>query len=463
MNNKAESYVNDPRIRQAAVDGLIKLISYPSVSSSPEGKYPFGRPVGELLDHVLSEAEKKGFEAENHDYYCGSLLLKGKGDKEIGILSHLDVVPAGNGWSFEPFKGIFDGNVIIGRGACDNKDAAVAAMLAMNFFKENNIELPFTVRLILGCSEETGMGDLPHFLESRPAPDFTFTPDSTYPVCVGEKGIAALEFTIGKTDGGLISVNGGTVSNAVADLAEAVIAKTDLPELPEGIEAVTEGDTLRIVAHGTSAHASRPEGSVNAITKLAAFIVENGLIDKASSSFKALEALLELFKDNYGSGLGIAADSEVFGRLTCVGGVIRTEEDGSIVQNCNIRYPAEMKFPAILDAINDSLRPYGSEAMVIEQSEGYYSSPDKPQVRALTDACSAVLDIDTTPYVMGGGTYSRHFPNAVTFGMGIPGQPDYFGPGKGTPHQRDEYTPLDSLMKSVKIFILALDNLAKLY
>ena len=124
MNNKAESYVNDPRIRQAAVDGLIKLISYPSVSSSPEGKYPFGRPVGELLDHVLSEAEKKGFEAENHDYYCGSLLLKGKGDKEIGILSHLDVVPAGNGWSFEPFKGIFDGNVIIGRGACDNKPGA---------------------------------------------------------------------------------------------------------------------------------------------------------------------------------------------------------------------------------------------------------------------------------------------------------------------------------------------------
>ncbi len=77
------------------------------------------------------------------------------------------------------------------------------------------------------------MGDLPHFLESHKAPRFSFSPDSTFPVCVGEKGIAEAEVDLGALDGGLLSLSGGNVTNSVADRAEAVLA----PELTAARDA----------------------------------------------------------------------------------------------------------------------------------------------------------------------------------------------------------------------------------
>lgn len=458
--NLLSTYINSEDLREQMTALLCDLAAIPSISVPSSPPHVFGDETAKVLELALSQAADLGFETENHDFYCGSVILRGSGRKEVGILAHLDVVPAGEGWTSDPFKPIVKGGVVIGRGVRDNKSAVVAALAAMYFYKLFYIKLPFDVRLIMGCAEETGMDDLPHFLEKRRAPDFTFTPDSVFPVCCGEKGIAQIEIPLCNAGNGLISFEGGTVSNAVADRAVAILENRPLPSnLPENIEAATEEGRLILTARGLSAHASRPDGSINAISLLANFLLRQNFFPENSEQRRAMEFIAGSTSDNYGRFLGMESE-DVTGPLTCVNGVMRTDS-GRLVQNFNIRYPATLDFDALFQKACAVAARYGYKPTLVSDSRGYYRNPEGPEVRALTDACATVLDIDATPYVMGGGTYSRNFPNAVTFGLEHPDEVMLFGPGRGGAHQPDEYISISTLVDAVKIFILALDNLAK--
>ena len=78
-------------------------IDSPSSPSAGEGK-PFGENVRKVLDLALSDAEKMGFSVRNIDGYAGEINL-GSGEQTMGMLAHLDIVPAGDGWAHDPFGG----------------------------------------------------------------------------------------------------------------------------------------------------------------------------------------------------------------------------------------------------------------------------------------------------------------------------------------------------------------------
>ena len=86
------------------LDGMKKdlkeLVSYNSVRSDDEK--PFGKMNRAVLESALRLMEEKGLRTENVDYYCGFGEV-GEGDQLIGILAHLDIVPAGEGWKHDPF------------------------------------------------------------------------------------------------------------------------------------------------------------------------------------------------------------------------------------------------------------------------------------------------------------------------------------------------------------------------
>lgn len=69
-----------------------RLVAVPSVGVPGEGGFPFGSACAAVLDAALALGEKYGFVTENHEYCCGSILF-GEGEKEVGIVTHLDVVP----------------------------------------------------------------------------------------------------------------------------------------------------------------------------------------------------------------------------------------------------------------------------------------------------------------------------------------------------------------------------------
>ena len=109
-----------------AIKDLKTLISIPSVQAEPEKDMPFGKAVFDALDFFLKTAEEMGFKTVNYDNYIGEVDF-GDGEDEIGILCHLDVVPAGdlNKWTYPPFSATEANGRIYGRGATDDKGPAI--------------------------------------------------------------------------------------------------------------------------------------------------------------------------------------------------------------------------------------------------------------------------------------------------------------------------------------------------
>ena len=109
---------------------LKELVSFNSVYCNDEA--PFGSTNRKVLDKALSLMEEKGLRPNNVDYYAG-FGETGQGDKIIGILAHLDIVPAGEGWDSDPFTMIEKDGYVFGRGVSDDKGAAVASMYALKY------------------------------------------------------------------------------------------------------------------------------------------------------------------------------------------------------------------------------------------------------------------------------------------------------------------------------------------
>lgn len=458
-----DSYFEREDIKACFVRGLADLIAIPSVAGKAEGEFVFGKETARALEYLLEAGKRFGFETENHDWYCGSIVMAGKSGEEIGIIGHLDVVPAFGEWEFPKYALTVKDGLLIGRGVRDDKGPVAAAMAAMCFFLDSGIKLPFSVRLLLGCCEECGMDDLPHYLSlGKPVPGFSFTPDSSFPVCRAEKGIASFDVVFDSFGKDILSFKGGNVSNAVADSAEMVLsAGADAaPDLTEpGISLSSEGGKLCVKAAGLSSHAATPEGSVNAIVKLAEYVLKTGLVSD-SASRNVLEYILASNQDTAGTGLGIACSDELTGALTCICGMGRTDGNRFIL-NHNVRYPVEKDFETeLLPEIKKVCAGFGAEAVLGENSKGYAFPPDAPEIAALSSAFSEITGIAAEPYTMGGGTYARAFPNTVAFGAALSEDVSPLGALRGGAHQNDECIPLDELLTAAKVFALALAHLA---
>ncbi len=454
---EAEKYIVSKRAEYE--QDLASLIEIESVGADPCGEFVFGKGSAAAIDKALEIGKGYGFATENHDYYCASIIY-GDSEEELGIVAHVDVVPAGDGWTYPPYRLTVENGMLIGRGTEDDKGPAVAALYALRFFKDKGIKLPFSLRLLLGGDEERGMSDLPHFLESHKAPFFSFTPDSEFPVCCGEKGIGKANVRFENVLCKLESISGGTVTNAVAGKAQAVVKDINgsLPER-EGISVDYENGKATITATGKTAHAATPHDGVNAIAVLASYLLEN--ISFEGKEKQMLMFLNDTCGDFLGKKLGIAAYDPLMLELTCVGGLLKSEA-GNVTQNFNIRFPIPGTWGDITASIEKTAAEYGGILVGESHSEGYRFSPEKPEIAALTEACELVTGEESKPYTMGGGTYARSFPNTVAFGSTLAKHRGMLGEGRGKAHDRDEYLSVAEFEASVKIFILSIMNIAKL-
>ena len=119
----------------AFVRDLDRLVAVPSIARTGEGKYPFGEDCAKVLDVATEIAAEYGFIVENHEYYCGSLLVKGTKEeaKRMGLFAHLDVVPLGEDWQYPPLTCTRKDGFLIGRGVGDNKGPGVCGLYALRF------------------------------------------------------------------------------------------------------------------------------------------------------------------------------------------------------------------------------------------------------------------------------------------------------------------------------------------
>ena len=452
------------------VEDIRRWISINSVQGEACGENaPFGREVRRALDMALADGKKYGFRVRDLDGYCGELAM-GQGDEVMGMLCHLDVVPAGDGWTKDPFGGEIENGRLYGRGTMDDKGPAVAAMYAMRAVLEENIPLKHEVRLILGCDEETGMSDMKHYRAVRgKLPDYGFSPDAEFPVINIEKG--GLNILLSKTTGGeegaelpVYALRAGVRPNVVPGLATAVVgtAAVSLEAQRKMLAAIGEkhGFDLRIdpegdgraviTATGVSAHASTPHLGKNAAGMLLIALAEMGA---GGGSKGAIAALAEKVGMEYdGNRLGVRQQDEQSGPLTCNLGILRY--DGvEITAQLDIRYPL----------CADETEMCGKIAMAVSDDRlavtrlgghtPHHVPKDHRLVKGLLKVYGEVTGLPAYAFAIGGGTYSRCMPNTVAFGINFPGDVD-------TCHMPDEYMELDKLTMAVKVFAHAIVELA---
>ena len=206
------------------IDCLCENLRIPSVEGPAEPGAPYGVEVRRSLDHALNAAQALGFETVNVDGHMGWCEF-GEGEEMVAVLGHLDVVPAGEGWTVAPYGGEIADGKIWGRGTTDDKGPSIAALYALAALRDSGLPIRRRVRVLFGCNEETGSQDVKYYLEKGgEIPVMGFTPDGEYPVINGEKGIINATFSRTYTQSGhlkLLRIKGGTASNVVPSYAYA--------------------------------------------------------------------------------------------------------------------------------------------------------------------------------------------------------------------------------------------------
>ena len=173
-----------------------KLVNIKSVKGEALPGAPFGKGPKQVLDAVLDMGQKEGFYTVDHQVGVVCIAFK-EGQPDLGIWTHGDVVPEGDGWNYEPYDAVEYKGCIIGRGATDNKGQLAAMFHLFKIFKTLDIHLNYNPAIYVGSNEESGMKDMigipgnpdaRGFLHVCTPPRLSLVPDSGFPVGYGGNG-----------------------------------------------------------------------------------------------------------------------------------------------------------------------------------------------------------------------------------------------------------------------------------
>jgi len=140
---------------ERAVSLLSKLVSIDTTSTERKN-------FEKMADILVEESQRMNLTAEKRTDKRGiphvlvSVPGAPKKAKKVIFVTHYDIVPAGEGWDFDPFKPFVRDGKLYGRGAADNKSNIVAALVAFHEVLEENLQLKVNPVLAVAGGEETG-------------------------------------------------------------------------------------------------------------------------------------------------------------------------------------------------------------------------------------------------------------------------------------------------------------------
>ncbi|KGR91106.1 diguanylate cyclase [Ureibacillus massiliensis 4400831 = CIP 108448 = CCUG 49529] len=416
---------------------------------------PFGKGPFDALKWMLNKGNEYGFSIKIIDNVAGHIEM-GQGEELLGILCHVDVVPAGSGWTYPPFKGeVVDGK-LYGRGAIDDKGPTIASLLALKMVKDAGIKLNKRVRMIIGTDEESGFRCVDRYFEKEEMPTIGFAPDADFPLINAEKGIATLEFTLinhMQDDEQLISFHAGKRTNMVPDVAEAVVQNV-LPDIVRNFKKfiaenntsgniIKEGNQFILKLTGKSSHAMEPEKGLNAAVLLSKFLVNYIQIGTGK---KYVDFIVKIFgKDHYGTAIGLNYADQVSGETTLNPGIVSFDQKNGGTIQVSMRYAVTYPFDEKFTKAQLEAAKFSFTLDLLSNSAPHYVSEEDDFVQTLLAVYRKYTGDNRKPLSTGGGTYARTMKKGVAFGMLFPGEID-------VAHQADEYVDVENLVKAAAIY-----------
>lgn len=457
MSEKIHEYIYSHK--EDLLQTLRELVAIPSVNGASEPDAPFGAEPKKAVLKMQEFCEKSGFSVKNYRSAVVSADYAPTGEIELGILAHLDVVPAEpQGWDTDPFEMTEKDGVLYGRGVIDDKGPAVAALFAVKCVKELSIPLKKGVRLIFGSNEEKGSADLPYYTKSEKFPPKVFTPDGSFPVINIEKGMMCSQFS-GKYSGNsdLVSFHGGKINNAVPDRAVCEFSKVDISVLKSeiasdktGAEFIFEEKEGKVVltCKGKPAHASTPGVGINAVKAMISLVNRLSgkgavsLCEKQREIFAGLEKILP-FGETDGASCGLKC-SDSSGKLTCAF-TIFDMENGECTGTLNVRFPTCANLKFVEEKETSALKTAGLDFSGFSGDEPHVVDENSDFIRTLLSVYERVEGEKGRCIAIGGGTYVHNIEGGVAFGAER-GDTDYHM------HSDNEFVTVEELLKDAVLF-----------
>ena len=475
------------------VDDACALIAINSEKMEARPGMPFGEGNAQVFVKAQEILARCGFPVKNYDNYVLTADLN-EGPACLDILAHLDVVPAGEGWTVtEPFAPVVQDGLLYGRGSADDKGPAVAALYAMRAVKELGIPLKGNCRLILGGDEECGSSDIRYYYSKEAQAPMTFSPDADFPLINIEKGGLHLRFTAEVTDhtaesqaaGGnltvgvdagvtaaqpvLLEIQAGTKINVVPGKARARVTGISVAELKQIAAAITErtgvdfaftpqqaddeSGEIGVLAIGAAAHAASPQMGNNALTGLLTFL--SAVPFGSEQVRRILAEICRLYPhgDWNGKALGVNHVDEISGELTLSLNLFSYDgHEFAGVFDC--RAPICANDANTTDVVRAKMVEAGFIVSDGRMFAPHYVPEESEFVQTLLGCYEAVTGKKEKPLAIGGGTYVHHIENGVAFGCAELGVDNRM-------HGADDFMSVEQMKKSAVIFAYAIAQLCK--
>jgi dipeptidase D len=470
--------------REDVVDTLAKLVSYNTVADKD---LPLERNPQHIAfkNFLKGEAARLGLDFADE----GAVVVIGLGpadaQERVGMIAHGDVQPVDpSKWKKSPFEldRTSEPGKLLARGAEDDKGPIATALYALKALKDLQLPLSKRIELYVYMAEESDWGPLEQFVKTHTLPQLNITLDAEYPAVVAEKGYGTVSVTFPASSAAastaaapdqasIAQFGGGFFGSQIPEDAQALVANAT-PALEARIKQRAakqaemhytferKGKDLVVNAKGVSAHSSKPEDGVNAISMLADALAVASWPDTPSGAL--VNFLNEMVGTGYlGEKFGSIAYRDAFmGPMTFAPTVIKQTEQGPQL-SINLRRPQGKTGQQLTNEINAALAQWQGAHQTLQLGDvkvmltDPWIQQDAPQLPVLMKVFSYFTGVkDPKPMAIGGGTNSRLFPRAVSFGPAMP-HTVYTG------HSEHEFITLKQLLLNLEMYTAVLAELAQ--
>jgi succinyl-diaminopimelate desuccinylase len=263
MHDLSDKLFNEIDRRQ---DDLVlltqELVRFPTINPPGEAYTPCAEYIGRRLKKTgftIEYVRGEGTPGDSDRYPRTNVIGRIEGKRPgptVHFNSHIDVVDAGAGWTFDPFAATIHDGKIYGRGTCDMKGGLSTSIIAVEAYIACNPDFSGAIEISGTVDEESGgFGGVAYLAKkgyfSKPRVDHVIIPEPLNKdrICLGHRGVwwAEIETKGEQAHGSMPFLGDCAVRHMGAVLEELErdlfpkldLKRTAMPVVPEGARSST--------------------------------------------------------------------------------------------------------------------------------------------------------------------------------------------------------------------------------